>query len=285
LRTSKGFFNGLKGDRMAHYESIRIRSEADVRTIILNRPDRRNALTPRMIDELTHALEEASTCGCGALILTGAGSAFCAGLDLEHLATMHQRTAEEHQQESESIARLLRTLYDLPKPTIAAVNGAAIAGGMGIATVCDFTLAVPEARFGYTEARIGFIPAIVASFLLMQVGEKRARDLMLTARLLTAQEALDFGLLTRIVTERELIREAEDLAQSLLRNSPESLSAIKQLLSRHAKVRLDRELAAAIDSNAEARSTKDFQEGIRAFLEKRPPVWPSRSHPHTHDDL
>jgi len=285
LRTSKGFFNGLKGDRMAHYESIRIRSEADVRTIILNRPDRRNALTPRMIDELTHALEEASTCGCGALILTGAGSAFCAGLDLENLATMHQRTAEEHQQESESIARLLRTLYDLPKPTIAAVNGAAIAGGMGIATVCDFTLSVPEARFGYTEARIGFVPAIVASFLLMQVGEKRARDLLLTARLLTAQEALDFGLLTRVVPERELMREAEDLAQSLLRNSPASLSAIKQLLSRHAKARLDQELAAAIDSNTQARSTKDFQEGIRAFLEKRPPVWPSRSHPPTHDDL
>jgi methylglutaconyl-CoA hydratase len=269
---------------MAHYESIRIRSEADVRTIILNRPDRRNALTPRMIDELTHALEEASTCDCGALILTGAGSAFCAGLDIEHLATMHQRTAVEHQQESASIARLLRTLYDLPKPTIAAVNGAAIAGGMGLATICDFTLSVPEARFGYTEARIGFIPAIVASFLFMQVGEKRARDLLLTARLLTAQEALDFGLLTRIVPERELMHEAEDLAQSLLRNSSESLSAIKQLLSHHAKARLDEELAAAIDWNAQARSTKDFQEGIRAFLEKRPPVWPSRSHPHTHDE-
>jgi methylglutaconyl-CoA hydratase len=171
---------------------------------------------------------------------------------------------------------LLRTLYDFPKPTIAAVNGAAIAGGMGLATVCDFTLAVPEAKFGYTEVRIGFIPAIVASFLLRQVGEKRTRDLLLSGRIIKAPEAMEMGLVTRIVSEQDLTNEAESLAKSLLRNSPESMTAVKRLLSAHARVRLDREIVEAIEWNARQRSTEDFKEGVTAFLEKRTPVWPSR---------
>ncbi len=261
---------------MAAYETLRVRSEEGDPTVILNRPDRRNALTPQMIRELTHVLDYTAAWPCGALILTGAGSAFCAGLDLDHLKSMAERTAEQHREESESIARLFRTLYELPKPTIAAVNGAAIAGGMGLATVCDFTLAVPEAKFGYTEVRIGYIPAIVSSFLVMQVGEKHARDLLLTGRLIAAHEAFTLGLVTRVVPEQELTGEAVSLAQSLLRNSPESLRSVKKLLASYSRGRLDAELAAAIEWNAQARTTPDFAEGIRAFLEKRAPVWPSR---------
>jgi methylglutaconyl-CoA hydratase len=156
------------------------------------------------------------------------------------------------------------------------VNGAAIAGGMGLATVCDFTLAVPEAKFGYTEARIGFVPAIVSSFLLRQVGEKRTRDLLLSGRIIKAPEAEEMGLVTRIVAEQDLIFEANRLAQTLLRNSPESMTAIKRLLSGHSRERLDRELEEAISWNAKQRATEDFKEGVRAFLEKRTPQWPSR---------
>lgn len=260
---------------MAVYSNIVVRSDSGVKTITLNRPDKRNALSPAMIEELTHALGDAEKCDCGVLILTGAGSAFCAGLDLDHLETMQAKTPEENRRDSENMARVLRSLYDFPKPVIAAVNGPAIAGGMGLATIPDFTLAVPEAKFGYTEVRIGFIPAIVSSFLLRQVGEKRTRELLLTGKLIKAQEALNLGLVTQIVAAEDLMQTAQCLAQTLLQNSPEAMQAVKRLLSKHARRRLDEELEDAISANAEQRSTDDFKEGVSAFLQRRKPEWPS----------
>lgn len=264
---------------MGHYETLRTHGGDGILTITMNRPERRNALNSTMIHELTEALMAAENSHDEVIILTGAGSAFCAGLDLDHLETMTARTQEEHRADSENIARVLRTLHNVQKPTIAAVNGAAIAGGMGLATICDFTLSVPEAKFGYTEVRIGFIPAIVSSFLLRQIGDKRTRDLLLTGRLIKAEEAHELGLVTRIVSEQDLIREAKNLAQSLLRNSPEALRATKRLLTYYANHHLDAEIEAAIAANAEARATEDFKEGVRAFLEKRTPQWPSRKTP------
>lgn len=154
---------------MNRFKHIVTQSANGVKTITMNRPDKRNALCPLLIEELTQALREAQTCGCGVVILTGAGSAFCAGLDLEHLETINARTPEEHRRDAEHMALVLRTLYDFPKPVIAAVNGPAIAGGMILATIPDFTLATPEAKFGLNEVRVGFVPAIAASFLLRQV--------------------------------------------------------------------------------------------------------------------
>ena len=173
---------------MRRYATLHTHSESGILTITMNRPDKRNALNPEMMEDLTHAFISAGDdpC-CRVVMLTGAGSAFCAGLDLDHLETLRAKTPEEHRIDSARIARLLRTLYDLPKPTIAAVNGAAIAGGMGLATICDFTLAIPEAKFGYTEVQIGFVPAIVSAFLRGQVGDKRSRDLLLTGRLIRLQ--------------------------------------------------------------------------------------------------
>ncbi|MBW4043738.1 MAG: enoyl-CoA hydratase [Acidobacteria bacterium] len=260
---------------MPTYTTLLRELKDNILTITLHRPERRNALNPAMVSELTDALESSAQERCGVVVLTGTGAAFCSGLDLEHLKTMQDRGPMEHHEDSENIARLLRTLYDLPKPTIAAVNGPAIAGGMGLATICDFTLSVPTARFGYTEVRIGFIPAIVASFLIAQVGEKRARDLLLSGRFIEAEEALALGLVTRLVEAPELMTEAHNLARMLLQNSPESLRGVKRLLSEHARARLDRELHTAVEENADARATADFKEGVRAFLEKRAPVWPS----------
>lgn len=260
---------------MTRFNQILTESANGVKTITLNRPDKRNALSPALIEELTQALHEAETCGCGVVILTGAGSAFCAGLDMEHLETVKARTPEEQRRDSESLARVLRALYDFPKPIIAAVNGPAIAGGMGLATLPDFTLAVPEAKFGYTEVRVGYVPAIVASFLTRQVGEKRTRELLLSGRLMKAQEALDLGLVTEVVTPEELMKSARALAQTLLLNSPQAMRAVKQLLSKHARRRLDEELEDAIEVNAQQRSTADFKEGVQAFLERRRANWPS----------
>jgi methylglutaconyl-CoA hydratase len=260
---------------MARFDHILTESAHGVKTITLNRPDKRNALSPALIEELTQALHEAETCGCGVVILAGAGSAFCAGLDMEHLETVTAHTPEEHRRDSENLARALRAIYDFPKPIIAAVNGPAIAGGMALATIPDFTLAVPEAKFGYTEVRVGYVPAIVASFLMRQVGEKRTRELLLTGRLMKAQEALQLGLVTEIVSAEELMRSAQALAQTLLVNSPQAMQAVKQLLSKHASRRLDEELEDAIKVNTLQRSAADFKEGVQAFLERRRANWPS----------
>lgn len=262
---------------MGHYSTLHTHTDRGLLTLTMNRPEKRNALNPAMMDELTHALDAASSNqACEVILLTGAGDAFCAGLDLEHLETLCAKTPEQHQADSERIARLLRRLYDISKPTIAAVNGAAIAGGMGLATICDFTLAIPEAKFGYSEVKIGFIPAIVSAFLRGQIGDKQARDLLLTGRLIKAPEAFALGLVTQVVPEQDLMHEARALAKRLLCNSPAAMQATKRLLSEHAHHHLDSEIEAAIHANVEARATEDFKEGVRAFLEKRRPDWPSR---------
>ena len=260
---------------MTRFSNIVTESVNGVKTITLNRPDKRNAMSPALIEELTEALHEAETCDCGIVILTGAGSAFCAGLDMELLETMNARTSQEQRRDSENMAHVLRALYDFPKPVIAAVNGPAIAGGMALATIPGFTLAAPEAKFGYTEVRVGFVPAIVASFLMRQVGELRTRELLLSGRILKAQEALQMGLVTRIVEQNDLLPSAQALAQTLLLNSPQAMQAVKRLLSKHAKRRLDEEIEDAIEVNAQQRSTEDFKEGVLAFKQRRRADWPS----------
>jgi methylglutaconyl-CoA hydratase len=261
---------------MSRYRHILTEAANGVEIITLNRPDKRNALSPDLLEELALALQEAETSDCGVLILTGAGPAFCAGLDVEHLETLNASSSEEHRRDSENLARVLRALYDFPKPVIAAVNGPAIAGGMALATIPDFTLAVPESKFGYNEVRVGFVPALAASFLLRQVGEKRTRELLLTGRMMKAQEALQLGLVTQIVAAEELRQSACALAQTLLMNSPQAMQAVKRLLAGHARRRLDEEIEDAIQINALQRSTEDFKEGILALQQRRRADWPSQ---------
>ena len=194
-------------------------------------------------------------------------------MDLDNLKALAGRTADQNLGDSRKMAGLFRSLYDFPKPTIAAVNGPAIAGGTGIATLCDFTLAAAEAKFGYTEVRIGFVPAIVSTFLLRQVGEKTTRDLLLTGRIFEAAEALRIGLINEIVPAEKLLDRARELAAQLMENSPASLAYTKRLLSDHARTELDAQIEAAIQANAGIRATADFREGIASFLEKRKPNW------------
>jgi methylglutaconyl-CoA hydratase len=265
---------------MANYTTILVeeaQSEAGrILTITLNRPERRNALTSAMMHELTLALREAEDSRCGIVVLRGAGEHFCSGLDLSELRAMAGRSLEQHRLDSMNIAELFRTLYSLSLPSIAEVRGFALAGGMGLATLCDFTLASEDARFGYTEVKIGFVPAIVSSFLLLQVGEKQARDLLLTGRIIDAAEAHALGLLTKVVPAADLDAAISGLSASLLANSPVAMRATKHLLHRQEIEQLSRNIRAAVHTNAELRVTDDFREGIAAFLEKRKPVWPSR---------
>jgi len=259
------------------YQTLQLAHADGIATITLNRPDKRNAISYELIQDLLAALDAAQQSKSLVLVLTGAGKAFCSGMDLENLKALIGRTPEQSVEDSRTMARLFRTLYDFPKPTIAAVNGAAIAGGTGLATLCDFTLAVPEAKFGYTEVRIGFVPAIVSTFLLRQVGEKIARDLLLTGRLFDAEEALRIGLITEIVPPEKLMQRAAELAAQLMENSSASLFYTKRLLSAAAHTELTAQIETAVRENAGIRSTADFREGITSFLEKRKPKWSSRA--------
>ena len=255
------------------YKTILVTDDDAVRTITLNRPERRNAMTPEMQDELIVAMEEASSSDIRVVIFAGAGEAFCSGLDLTALQAMKGKSSAEYRADAERIARLFRTLYELPRPTIAAVQGAAIAGGTGLATICDFTIAVPAAKFGYTEAKIGFVPALVSAFLALQIGDKRARDLLLTGRLFDAAEAYRLGIVNEVVAPENLAERAQGLSKTLRANSPASMAATKRLLAEQNRVWLDSAIGVAMEANARSRETEDFQEGITAFLEKRKPVW------------
>ncbi|MGA9355708.1 MAG: enoyl-CoA hydratase-related protein [Terriglobales bacterium] len=258
------------------YTTLQLAQDAGVATLTLNRPDKRNAISYELIADLLRALDEVKSSAARVLIVTGAGKAFCSGMDLDNLKSLIGRTPEQNLEDSRTMVSLFRSLYEFPLPTIAAVNGAAIAGGTGLALLCDFTLAVPEAKFGYTEVRIGFVPAIVSTFLLRQVGEKVARDLLLTGRIFDAEEALRIGLLTQIVPQEQLMNRARELAAQLLESSPLSLTYTKRLLTDHARAELDQQIEAAIRENAGIRSTNDFREGISSFLEKRKPKWTGR---------
>jgi methylglutaconyl-CoA hydratase len=255
------------------YEDLQLIQSDGVALLTLDRPEKRNALTARLMEEILHALDTVEASSSGVVVLTGAGEAFCAGMDLDHLKSLVNKTPAEHRADSVQIARLMRRIYDFPKPTIAAVNGAAIAGGTGIVSVCDFAYAVPEAKFGFTEVRIGFVPAVVSAFLRSQVGERVARDLLLTGRIFKAQEALEVGLINGVVEAAEMTSRVAATAKALLANSPTSLKVTKKLLSAFAAARLNFELDLAMAENAAIRQEPDFQEGISSFLEKRSPVW------------
>src|SRR5713101_7930770 len=272
-RLKSSAYTPITGLRMT-YKTLQLAFDSGIATLTLNRPDKRNAISYELIDDLIRALEEVRNSSI--LILTGAGKAFCAGMDLDNLKALIGRTPEQNLADSRNMVSLFRSLYEFPKPTIAAVNGAAIAGGTGLALLCDFILAVPEAKFGYTEVRIGFVPAIVSTFLLRQVGEKIARDLLLSGRIFDAPEALKIGLINEIVPPQKLLGHARELAAQLAENSPLSLSNTKRLLTEHARADLDAQIEAAIRENAGIRESDDFREGIEAFLEKRKPKWTGR---------
>lgn len=255
------------------FQSIQLVRESRIATITLNRPDKRNALSLRMLDEIVAALDEIERSDSLVVIFTGAGKAFCAGMDLEELKSLIGKSHENNIEDSRRMARFFRRLYDFPRPTIAAVNGAAIAGGTGIATMCDFTIAVPEAKFGYTEVRIGFVPALVSSILVWQVGHKIARDLLLTGRLFDAAEAHRYGLVNEIVAAEQLTARVRELASQLMENSPSSVQQTKKLVNGFIAEILDRQIAQSIEDNAAIRQTADFREGIASFLEKRKPQW------------
>jgi len=242
--------------------------------ITLSRPDKRNALNHQVVSELKEAFKLATEDKeAKVIVLKAAGEAFCAGADLAYLQQLQQNSYEENLEDSTHLKDLFLQLYTMPKVVIASIQGHAIAGGSGLAAVCDYSFAVPEAKFGYTEVRIGFIPAIVMVFLLRKIGEQKAKDLLLSGRLISAKEAVEYGLINKVIKEN-LEQEVATFAQDLIaKNSTQSMAATKQMIAQVQHLTLEEALNYAVKQNAKTRATEDCKKGIASFLNKEPVNW------------
>jgi methylglutaconyl-CoA hydratase len=243
--------------------------------ITLNRPDKRNALSHELVVELTACFKEAERDeAVKVIILAANGDAFCAGADLGYLQRLQDFSYEENLEDSNTLKQLFLTIYNLDKVVVAQVQGHALAGGCGLATVCDFVFTVPEAKFGYTEVKIGFIPAIVMIFLLRKLGEARAKQLLLSGDLITAQEALQLGLINKIILRETLVTEVLQFATHLVEsNSTNSMMLTKKMIADVQSMKLNEALTFASEMNAKARASQDCKKGIAAFLNKEKIRW------------
>jgi methylglutaconyl-CoA hydratase len=240
--------------------------------LTLNRPGQRNALSRALIADLSDAFHKAAedaTVRC--VILTGTGIAFCAGMDLEELRGTMGDAGEKVWDDAAKLSALYDYIYTLPKPTIAAVNGAAVAGGAGLVTVCDLAVSVPDAKFGYPEVRRGLVAAMVLPHLLRHVGERAARWLLLTGELIDAVEALRMRFINSVTTNEHLLDVADSWATALAQGGPKALATTKDLLHRCSprSVAVE-ELARA---SAEPRLGDECRQGLAAFFEKKPVPW------------
>lgn len=243
--------------------------------IILNRPEKRNALSPELVRELLIAFEQAEKDPTvKVIILKAEGETFCAGADLAYLQQLQHFNFEENLADSNQLKELFMKIYTLKKVVIAQVQGHALAGGCGLATVCDFVFAVPDAKFGYTEVKIGFIPALVAVFLIRKIGEQRARQLLLSGDLIRAEEAYSMGLITKVIEAQDLEPTVIKFATRLIQtNSAQSMVSTKQLIAQVQALPLAEALSQAARMNAQMRGTEDCKRGIAAFLNKQEIKW------------
>ena len=253
------------------------RTDGPFLILTLNEPDRANPLSPEMASALTLALEDAGAdSAVRAVILTGAGKHFSAGADLAALEQIAEGgDAEANLADSRRLEKLFAVLLAHPKLTVAAVHGAAIAGGCGLATACDFVVAEPSSKFCYTEVKIGFIPALVSTFLTRRVPGHRARRLMLDPEMLDGRQAFDLGLVDDLSDDGEALDRAKALALSICRKaSPSALTATKALMNQTIGMDWREALCAAAEANAEQRIDPQCRRGVRSFLEtKKTPDW------------
>lgn len=246
-----------------------------VMRITMARAEKKNALNPALVDELTNAFHFANEAAdVRVVILAAQGDVFSAGADLAYLRQLQSNTYDENLEDSARLGRLFSLIYSHKKLIIAAVQGHAIAGGCGLACVCDLIYAVPEARFGYSEVKIGFIPAIVMVFLLRKIGEGRARELLLTGKLISAETALAYGMITEVARLEELeskvLQAATTAAES---TSAQSIARTRAMIAAVGSMEFNEAIKYATEQNAEARATEDCHRGISAFLNRERISW------------
>ena len=240
-----------------------------ITVVTLNRPERRNSLTIELLNELIAAIKVASDqADERVLILRGAGAAFCTGLDLKEAAD-----EKKAHMTAELVAKTLITLAETRLVTIAAVHGAAVAGGAGIMSACDFVVAAEKTKIGYPEVRRGLVAGLVMTFLRRQVGERNMRELVLGGELIDAQRAREIGLINRVVARDELMNEAQKFAESVLQGAPNALTQTKRLIEELWSTSVKEDVELALKHHLQARESAEAREGIAAFNEKRPPNW------------
>ncbi|MEX0967520.1 MAG: enoyl-CoA hydratase/isomerase family protein [Bacteroidia bacterium] len=261
---------------MAQFQFLKNEQQQNLQYITLNRPEKRNALNDGMVAELKQALHEAAeNPSVRVIILRGEGKAFSAGADLAYLQQLQQNTLEDNIADSTHLMELFRQIYFCSKVVVAQVEGHAIAGGCGLATVCDFIFSVPEAQFGYTEVRIGFVPAIVMFFLIRKIGEAKARELLLTGKLISATEAANrFGIVNEVVDAGRIAQHVRSFSEDLARDtSPASIEITRRMIAEIQHEETMEALTYAAQNNARARETEDCKRGIAAFLNKTKIEW------------
>lgn len=243
--------------------------------ITINRPEKRNALNPELVESLTDQfLRAGHDEDVKVVVLKAAGEVFSAGADLEYLQKLQNNSSQDDLEDTIAIKELLWSIYTLPKLVVAQVEGHAIAGGCGLAAVCDVVYAVPEAKFGYTEVRIGFIPALVSCFLVRKLGEGRAKELLLSGDLIDAATAASYGLINFIADKEELADTVRRYAERMVLSvSGQSVALTKQLLHTAQNLTLEESLEAAIKLNVQTRSSEDCKKGVASFLNKEKLGW------------
>lgn len=243
--------------------------------ITLNRPEKRNALSFEFVREIKSVFAAAEKdASCKVIVLRANGEAFCAGADLAYLQQLQTNSHEENLADSNNLMELFRMIYLFKKVVIAQINGPALAGGCGLATVCDFCFATAASTFGYTEVKIGFVPAIVMVFLIRKVGEKTAREILLSGNVFNALQAKNYQLINDVYEANELESKVDSFASALVKTaSAESLGMVKQILARVQNLSLDEGLSYAAEMNAQARKSTDCKKGIAAFLNKEKLSW------------
>jgi len=244
--------------------------EKDRTTIVtLNRPERRNALTIELMSELADALDKTSADPQKrVLILRGAGKAFCAGLDLQETTVV-----EKAHRSAEMVARTLLAISQTRLITIAQIHGAAVAGGAGLMSACDFVVAAKRTMIGYPETKRGLVAGLVMTFLRRQLRERDIRELLFTGDLITAERAREIGLVNRVVSPNELENETQKIVFAVLQNAPAALASTKRLIEELWASSVKKDVETALRHHMEARESAEAKEGIAAFLEKRAPNW------------
>ena len=253
---------------------LHVEVQNSVAKVTLNRPDVRNAFNDALIQELTAWAESVHPGGpLRAAVLSGAGKVFCAGADLTWMAKTITYSHEENIRDARALARMLESLNRLPIPLIARVHGAALGGGIGLAAVCDIVVAAEDAIFGFTEVKLGIVPAVISPFAIAKIGESAARELFLTGARFTAARAREIGLVHTVVDAADLDRAVSKHLNDLASSGPRAVAAAKALIASVVSSDADAAAEHSIEAIARQRVSAEGQEGMRAFLEKRTPAW------------